>query len=57
MKRPIIRSAAFVRAAKRLLKRQLLSTEELRTALTLLMDDAFDPKLRTHKLKGELGGD
>ena len=56
MNRPLIRSAAFVRAAKRLLKRQLLSADELRMALNLLAEDAFDPRLRTHKLKGELDG-
>jgi mRNA-degrading endonuclease YafQ of YafQ-DinJ toxin-antitoxin module len=29
-------------------------SEDLRAALDLLSEDAFDPRLRTHKLKGPL---
>ncbi len=32
------------------------ATEDLRTALAMLAEDAFDPRLKTHKLKGNLAG-
>jgi mRNA interferase YafQ len=49
-------STAFLRAAKRVAKRQPALTEDLRETLRLLSEDAFNPRLRTHKLKGELDG-
>jgi addiction module RelE/StbE family toxin len=30
--------------------------EDLRATLELLAEDAFDPRLKTHKLKGDLSG-
>ena len=56
MKRHLIPSTAFVRAAKRLVKKQPQMVESFRETLTLLECDAFDARLRTHKLKGELVG-
>ncbi|MGQ9687403.1 MAG: type II toxin-antitoxin system RelE/ParE family toxin [Desulfobaccales bacterium] len=56
MKRLLLRSPSFVRAAQRLLKRQPLAATAFHQALTLLAEDAFHPKLRTHKLKGKLQG-
>ncbi len=56
MKRTLIRSSAFVRAAKRLLKKRPDVAEDLRGALELLSQDALHPKLKTHKLKGDLEG-
>lgn len=56
MKRLLIRSTAFVRAAKRLVKKQPHMAENLRSTLELLSEDAFQPKLKTHKLKGDLEG-
>ena len=56
MRRTLIRSEAFVRAAKRFVKKQPLAAEAIRQTLTQLHEDAFDPSLRTHKLKGDLGG-
>lgn len=56
MRRLLLRSAAFVRAARRLLKKHPHVAESLRATLELLAEDAFDPRLRTHKLKGELAG-
>ncbi|MEW6297430.1 MAG: type II toxin-antitoxin system mRNA interferase toxin, RelE/StbE family [Thermodesulfobacteriota bacterium] len=56
MKRVLLRSSAFVRAAKRLLKKRPDVAEDLRAALELLSEDAFHPKLKTHKLKGDLEG-
>ena len=56
MKRVLLQSTAFVRAAKRLLKKQADAADDLRQTLQLLADDAFNPELKTHKLKGELAG-
>jgi mRNA-degrading endonuclease YafQ of YafQ-DinJ toxin-antitoxin module len=54
MKRVLLPSTAFVRAAKRLTRRDASLAEDLRSVLDLLADDAFHPSLRTHKLKGKL---
>lgn len=56
MKRVLIRSSAFVRAAKRLVKKRPNVADELGVALGLLSEDAFHPRLKTHKLKGDLEG-
>lgn len=56
MRRILIRSSAFVRAAKRLLKKRPDVAEDLRVALELLSEDALHPKLKIHKLKGDLEG-
>lgn len=56
MSRPLIRSAAFIRASKRLVKRQPQALAAIRDTLQRLEADAFDPRLRTHKLKGDLAG-
>ncbi|MEX2175460.1 MAG: hypothetical protein WD872_13945 [Pirellulaceae bacterium] len=56
MKRQLLQSAAFVRAAKRLVKKQPQAAEVLRASLARLADDAFHPLLKTHKLHGELAG-
>ncbi|MEW6533617.1 MAG: type II toxin-antitoxin system mRNA interferase toxin, RelE/StbE family [Thermodesulfobacteriota bacterium] len=56
MKRTLIRSSAFVRAAKRLVKKRPDVADDLRAALELLSEDALHPKLKTHKLKGDLEG-
>jgi mRNA-degrading endonuclease YafQ of YafQ-DinJ toxin-antitoxin module len=55
MKRALIRSPSFMRAAKRYVKKNPSAAEVIHTALNLLTEDAFDPRLRTHKLKGSLG--
>ena len=52
----MLRSSSFVRASQRLLKNQPLAAAPLHQALNLLAEDAFQPKLRTHKLKGKLQG-
>ena len=54
MRRLLIRSSAFVRAARRFIKKHPHAAETLRVALEQLSDDAFHPSLRTHKLKGDL---
>lgn len=56
MTRELILSMAFVRAAKRIARKQTIAGEAIRHALEQLRDDAFEPRLRTHKLKGELVG-
>ena len=56
MKRPLLRTAGFVRAAKRVVHRNPGRAEDLGAALTLLGEDAFHASLRTHKLKGRLSG-
>ncbi len=56
MKRALIRTNAFVRAAKRLVKKRPDAAQDLQTALQLLSDDALHPQLKTHKLKGDLQG-
>ena len=54
MRRTLLRSPSFVRAARRLLKKHPKTTEALRTFLPILEQDAYDPRLKTHKLKGDL---
>jgi len=56
MKRPLLRTAGFIRAAKRLVRRDPALADDLGGALSLLTEDAFHPALRTHKLKGKLSG-
>ena len=56
MKRLLIRSSSFIRAAKRIVKKHPDTVEDIRAALYLLEEDASHPKLKTHKLKGKLEG-
>jgi len=56
VKRTLIRSNALVSDAKRLVKKRPDVADDLRVALQLLSEDALHPKLRTHKLKGDLEG-
>ncbi len=56
MRRLLLRSAAFVRAARRLVKKNRATGPILHATLESLAEDAFNPALKTHKLKGELAG-
>ncbi len=56
MTRLLLRSNAFVRRAKKILKKHPLASLDLQSALELLAADCFHPRLKTHKLKGELEG-
>ena len=56
MRRVILQSAAFVRAARRLVKKNPRSAAVLQATLESLAEDAIHPELKTHKLKGELAG-
>ncbi len=52
----LIVSSAFQKAAKRLVSRGVLTREAFATALHLLEEDVSHPRLKTHKLRGELDG-
>ncbi|MGA2027522.1 MAG: type II toxin-antitoxin system YafQ family toxin [Syntrophobacteraceae bacterium] len=56
MKRPLLRSNAFVRSARRLIRKNPSASDDIRAALHLLAEDAFHPLLKTHKLKGKFEG-
>ncbi len=54
--RKLIWSKTFVRALKRVIKRQPGMRGEIENALRLLSNDPFVPHLEVHKLKGKLEG-
>lgn len=56
MRRQLFPSSAFTRSAKRLGKKDRAAFAAIRDTLTILENDAFDPRLASHKLKGELAG-
>ena len=56
MRRTLTWSSAFVRAFKRVTKRQPQLQRNVLSVLQLLAEDAFYPTLHTHKLKGNLAG-
>jgi mRNA interferase YafQ len=56
MNRVLLRSNAFLKAAKKILKRNAALASQVETILELVATDAFDPRLQTHKLSGELDG-
>jgi mRNA-degrading endonuclease YafQ of YafQ-DinJ toxin-antitoxin module len=56
VKRPLLRSATFVKAARRLVRKKPWLAPALQDTLPLLSHDAFNPLLHTHKLKGKLAG-
>ena len=56
MNRALLRANAFIGAAKRFLKRRPQAAQDLQATLELLAQDAFDPRLKTHKLTGDLQG-
>ena len=56
MRRLLLRSSAFVRTARRLVKKNPEAASILQTALERLAEDAFHSALKTQKLKGDLAG-
>ena len=56
MNRELIRTAAFIRSLRRFLKGRPQLRADVETALQLLSNDAFDARLKTHKLSGALEG-
>ena len=56
MNRELIRTNTFIRATRRFLKRRPQAAADVEATLLMLAEDAFDPRLKTHKLKGNLDG-
>lgn len=56
MRRAVLPSTAFIRAARRLLKKKPEAAPMIAAALDALSEDAFQPAMKTHKLKGDLKG-
>jgi addiction module RelE/StbE family toxin len=56
LKRELVKSSSFIRAAKKYAKYYPDFVDDLNDTLNLLKENAFDSKLKTHKLKGELEG-
>ena len=56
MTRELLQSSAFVRSAKRIGRKDRAVFAALTQTLAMLRNDAFDPRLRTHKLRGDLAG-
>ena len=50
----LLRSSAFIRSSRKILKKQPQTAQNIPNTLELLSTDSFDTQLRTHKLKGEL---
>ena len=53
MRRKLIRSSAFVRAARRTIRKPPFFAQDIQAALE---EDVFQSRLHTHKLKGILAG-
>jgi mRNA-degrading endonuclease YafQ of YafQ-DinJ toxin-antitoxin module len=56
MRRVLLQSSAFVRAARRLMKKHPEVGPTLEATFAALTEDAFQAALKTHKLKGDLAG-
>ena len=50
----LLRSSAFIRSSRKILKNLPQTAQNIQNTLELLSTDPFDTQLRTHKLKGEL---
>jgi addiction module RelE/StbE family toxin len=50
----LLRSNAFIRDARKILKKHPEIAPNIQNTFELLSVDPFHPRLRTHKLKGEL---
>ena len=56
MVRELIWSTGFSRAVGKYLKKHPMADEDIASALAILEQDAFDARLKTHKLKGNRAG-
>jgi addiction module RelE/StbE family toxin len=56
VKRPLIYSSSFQRRLKKLLNKQPEYLYTIQAVLPALANNAHDPSLNTHKLKGNLKG-
>jgi mRNA-degrading endonuclease YafQ of YafQ-DinJ toxin-antitoxin module len=54
--RELIRTTAFIRTLRRVLKGRPQLRPDVESALQMLSNDAFDTRLKTHKLYGDLEG-
>ncbi len=54
MKRLLLPSTAFVRSSRRFVRKHPQLAPELQLTLERLAEDAFNPQIKTHKLKGKL---
>jgi mRNA-degrading endonuclease YafQ of YafQ-DinJ toxin-antitoxin module len=50
----LLRSNVFIKNARKIVKKHPVLTQNIQETLALLSVDPFQPRLRTHKLKGEL---
>jgi addiction module RelE/StbE family toxin len=50
----LFRSNVFIKNARKIVKKQPALAQNIQETLALLSVDPFQPRLRTHKLKGEL---
>ena len=53
MRSPVVPTGRLVRAVERLAKRDANATHAVRIVLEMLAEDAFQPALQTHQLKGD----
>jgi addiction module RelE/StbE family toxin len=56
VKRVLLKSSSFIRSAKRIVRKDFHLAKDIQATLELLSEDAFHPRLKTHKLKGNLTG-
>jgi mRNA-degrading endonuclease YafQ of YafQ-DinJ toxin-antitoxin module len=56
VRRDLVFSPGFDRAFRRCIGKNRAVQKEVEAFLERLADDAFEPRLKTHKLKGELTG-
>lgn len=54
--RTLIWSSTFIRAFKKVIRKQPDLRRDIENTLRLLVHDPFAPQLETHKLKGNLAG-
>lgn len=54
MKRELLRTPSFTRPARRLAKKSSQKATGLLDTLVALSENAFEPSLKTHKLKGDM---
>jgi hypothetical protein len=53
MKRILVPTHAFLRSTHRLERKSSAIEETIQETLRMLEEDAFDPRLKTHKLHGK----
>jgi len=56
VKRLLLPSTAFTRSSRRFARKHPDLVPEIQLTLEWLEEDAFNPRLKTHKLKGNLAG-